>query len=134
MDVIKSSLHSFVVSERFKTRHIFQSDLKLCTDLIDEEEEHKDFYLFSKVFERLLSALEHDEFEASRGYCKFVVYTCLAASNKITFVDIMAHSFEKLIDLVIDYPVYQEVDKTLFINIIDHCLKSKYRIQNVLKK
>ena len=46
----------------------------------------------------------------------------------------MARSFEKLIDLAINYPVYQKVAETLFRNIIDYCMNSKDRIQNVLKK
>ena len=104
-------------------------------------QKHENSHLFNKVFERLLSTLKHYEFEATRGYCEFLVYTCLAVSNKIPFVNIMALSFEKLYDLAIKYPVYKEVASSLFRNILDYfnkiikyCFSSKERIQNILTK
>ena len=133
---IENALKHFIESKRFEDSEIFLSDLDLCKSIIRlyEDKNYKMFDLFSAVYKTLSVTVDKEEIRASKEYCKFVTYTCLGASDNENIVEIMALSFEKLVDLCTDHRRFQKIGNVLLKNIIIRNFVSKDVILNTLKK
>ena len=133
---IKNVMKHFTESERFEDSELFLSDLDLCKSIIRlyKEKNYKKFELFIAVYKTLSVTINKEETKASEEYCKFITYTCLGASDNENILEIMALSFEKLVDLCTDHILFQEVGIALLKNIIICNFVSKDVILNTLKK
>ena len=133
---IENTLKHFTECKRFKDPELFLSDLDLCKTIIRsyEDKNYEIFSLFWAVYKTLSETIYKEENKACREYCEFVACTCLGANDNKCILEIMALSFEKLVDLCADHRQLHKIDNVLLKNIITRNLVSKEKILNTLKK
>ena len=132
---IENTLKHFTECKRFKDPELFLSDMDMCKNTIRLyiDRNYQKYELFQAVYKTFAARIDREDIKISREYCKFVAYTCLAASDNKSSVEILALSFEKLVDLCTDHRQFQKIGNVLLKNIITRNLVNKEVILNTLK-